>query len=38
MWMHPKLHGNLPGWIQHRKQLPGERVAPLPEGYVYRAH
>lgn len=35
IWMHPKLHGNLPGWIQERKQLPGERIAQLPEGYVY---
>jgi thymidylate synthase ThyX len=32
-WNHPELHGNLPGWIQHRKLLPGEAVAPLPEGY-----
>jgi thymidylate synthase ThyX len=33
-WNHPELHGNLPGWIQHRKLLPGEAVAPLPEGYA----
>lgn len=25
-WEHPELHGNLPGWIQHRKQLHGEYV------------
>ena len=24
----------LPGWVQHRKTLPGEAVAPLPEGYA----
>lgn len=23
-WMHPELHGNLTGWIQHRKQIPNE--------------
>jgi thymidylate synthase ThyX len=34
-WAHPELHGNLPGWIQHRKTLPCESVAPLPEGYDY---
>jgi thymidylate synthase ThyX len=33
-WQHPELHGNLPGWIQYRKTLPGEAVAPLPEGYA----
>jgi thymidylate synthase ThyX len=32
-WCHRELHGNLPGWVQHRKTLPGEAVAPLPEGY-----
>lgn len=32
-WEHPELHGNLPGWVQHRKLLPREAVAPLPEGY-----
>lgn len=25
-WASPQLHGNLPGWIQYRKQLPGEYV------------
>lgn len=34
-WAHPQQHGNLPGWRQYRKTLPGERIAPLPEGYVY---
>jgi thymidylate synthase ThyX len=33
-WKQPKLHGNLPGWRQFRKTLPGEAVAPLPEGYA----
>lgn len=32
-WEHPELHGNLPGWVQFRKTIPGEAVAPLPEGY-----
>jgi thymidylate synthase ThyX len=32
-WRHPEQHGNLVGWIQSRKMLPGEAVAPLPEGY-----
>lgn len=34
-WRHPELHGNLPGWIQHRKTLPDEAVATLPAGYEY---
>lgn len=25
-WEHPELHGNLRGWIQHRKQIAGEFV------------
>jgi len=29
----PLQHGNLPGWRQYRKTLPGEAVAFLPEGY-----
>jgi thymidylate synthase ThyX len=33
-WVNPHLHGNFCGWIQHRKTLPGEAVAPLPEGYA----
>jgi thymidylate synthase ThyX len=32
-WTHPELHGNLKGWIQFRKLLPGEGCAPLPDGY-----
>lgn len=33
-WAHPELGGNLgPGWIQLRKTLPGEAIAPLPEVY-----
>jgi thymidylate synthase ThyX len=32
-WDHPKDHGNFVGWRQYRKMLPGEAVAPLPEGY-----
>lgn len=32
-WHHPHEHGNLPGWRQYRKMLPGEAVAKLPEGY-----
>lgn len=26
-WQNPALHGNLTGWVQHRKLLPGENVA-----------
>lgn len=33
-WMHPELHGNLLGWCQARKMLPGEAVAPMPEDYL----
>lgn len=33
-WKRPELGGNLgPGWVQLRKTLPGEAVAPLPEAY-----
>jgi thymidylate synthase ThyX len=32
-WAHEEEHGNLYGWRQVRKMLPGEPVAPLPEGY-----
>jgi thymidylate synthase ThyX len=35
-WKNPQQHGNLHGWRQYRKMLPGERIAPLPEGYVYK--
>lgn len=34
-WEHPEQHGNLVGWRQYRKMLPGEAIAPLPEGYIY---
>jgi len=33
-WLQSHLHGNLTGWVQLRKLIPGERVAPLPEEYV----
>lgn len=26
VWEHPKLHGNLVGWVQYRKTLAGERA------------
>lgn len=32
-WRSPKEHGNFVGWRQYRKTLPGEAVAPTPEGY-----
>lgn len=32
-WKNTNLHGNLLDWIQYRKTLPGESLAPLPEGY-----
>lgn len=32
-WLHPQEHGNLPGWRQARKMIPGEMIAPLPEGW-----
>lgn len=32
-WEHPEQHGNFPGWQQHRKLLPNESMAALPEGY-----
>lgn len=33
-WDNPHLAGNFgPGWVQLRKQLPGEMIAPLPEAY-----
>lgn len=25
-WDRPELHGNLPGWVQHRKLIPGENM------------
>lgn len=27
-WMHSEMHGNLVGWIQYRKLIPGESCAP----------
>lgn len=33
-WACPNQHGNLPGWIQFRKTIPGEAVAPLPKAYA----
>lgn len=33
-WSHPELHGNLSGWIQHRKTIPNESIAPLPAEYT----
>jgi thymidylate synthase ThyX len=33
-WANPHQHGNTPGWIQHRKMIPGEAVAALPEEYT----
>lgn len=33
-WKQPNLAGNLaPGWVQYRKLILGEAVAPLPERY-----
>jgi len=32
-WRHPEQHGNLVGWRQYRKMLPGEACAPLPAEY-----
>jgi len=32
-WQEPLKHGNLRGWVQYRKLLPGEDRAPLPEEY-----
>lgn len=31
---HAHQHGNLPGWVQHRKLIPDEAVAPLPPAYT----
>lgn len=33
-WANQHLHGNFEGFIQHRKELPGEDCAPLPEEYA----
>ena len=32
-WRNPKAWGNLDGWRQYRKLLPGEAIAPLPKAY-----
>lgn len=32
-WEHPDEHRNYVGWRMYRAMLPGEAVAPLPEGY-----
>lgn len=32
-WQHREEWGNLVGWRQYRKMLPGEAVAPLPDEY-----
>lgn len=32
-WRKPYLHGNLVGWIQKRKVMPGEDRAPIPEEF-----
>lgn len=31
-WEHPELHGNLPGWCQFRKMIPGEFITTPYEG------
>lgn len=33
-WERPDEHGNLVGWRQYRKRLPGEALAPLPADYT----
>lgn len=33
-WMHQREHGNLVGWRQFRKMLPGEACAPIPEEFL----
>jgi len=32
-WRNKEEHGNLYGWRQARKMIPGEAVAPLPDGW-----
>jgi hypothetical protein len=34
LWNRPEEHGNLTGWRQYRKMLPGEAMAPLPSEYA----
>jgi thymidylate synthase ThyX len=33
-WNKSHFHGNLPGWIQYRKILPNESIAPIPKEYA----
>jgi hypothetical protein len=33
-WQFQEQHGCFDGYRQYRKMLPGEAIAPLPEGYV----
>ena len=33
IWLNQECHGNLHGWRQYRKMMPGESVKALPEGY-----
>lgn len=33
-WQRPDLHGNFKGFIQYRKMIPGEAIAPLPNEYL----
>lgn len=35
-WKNPRKHGNFVGFIQHRKEIEGEDLAPLPEKYRNR--
>lgn len=34
-WINPQYHGNFPSYVQFRKLIHGENIAPLPSGYVY---
>lgn len=36
-WQCPELHGNFVGWVQYRKTLKGESVAPLPKEYTWKS-
>jgi len=33
-WEYPEEHGNLIGWRQFRKMLPGESLAPIPSEFI----
>lgn len=37
-YAHAHQHGNLSGWVQHRKLIPGEAIAHLPETYRTESH